>query len=153
MFETFKTPNYAQFNMKVKYSEYTAEWRIENKSFISGSDVNAHVTYGTTRKSAYEILEDSLNLRDVRVYDTIIENGKDKRVLNSKETTLAQQKQQVIKDEFRDWIFRDPERRNYLVEKYNVLFNSTKPREYDGSHIVFSGMNPEIKLCFQRLDI
>ncbi|MBR3819330.1 MAG: DEAD/DEAH box helicase family protein [Clostridia bacterium] len=152
MFETFKTPNYAQFNMKVKYSEYTAEWRIENKSFISGSDVNAHVTYGTTRKSAYEILEDSLNLRDVRVYDTIIENGKDKRVLNSKETTLAQQKQQVIKDEFRDWIFRDPERRNYLVEKYNVLFNSTKPREYDGSHIVFSGMNPEIKLREHQLN-
>lgn len=152
MFETFKTPNYAQFNMKVKYSEYTAEWRIENKSFISGSDVNAHVTYGTTRKSAYEILEDSLNLRDVRVYDTITENGKDKRVLNSKETTLAQQKQQVIKDEFRDWIFRDPERRNYLVEKYNVLFNSTKPREYDGSHIVFSGMNPEIKLREHQLN-
>ena len=152
MFETFKTPNYAQFNMKVKYSEYTAEWRIENKSFISGSDVNAHVTYGTTRKSAYEILEDSLNLRDVRVYDTVIENGKDKRVLNSKETTLAQQKQQVIKDEFRDWIFRDPERRNYLVEKYNVLFNSTKPREYDGSHIVFSGMNPEIKLREHQLN-
>ena len=152
MFETFKTPNYAQFNMKVKYSEYTAEWRIENKSFISGSDVNAHVTYGTTRKSAYEILEDSLNLRDVRVYDTVIENGKDKRVLNSKETTLAQQKQQVIKDEFRDWIFRDPERRSYLVEKYNVLFNSTKPREYDGSHIVFSGMNPEIKLREHQLN-
>ena len=152
MFETFKTPNYAQFNMKVKYSEYTAEWRIENKSFISGSDVNAHVTYGTTRKSAYEILEDSLNLRDVRVYDIITENGKDKRVLNSKETTLAQQKQQVIKDEFRDWIFRDPERRNYLVEKYNVLFNSTKPREYDGSHIVFSGMNPEIKLREHQLN-
>lgn len=152
MFETFKTPNYAQFNMKVKYSEYTAEWRIENKSFISGSDVNAHVTYGTTRKSAYEILEDSLNLRDVRVYDTVIENGKEKRVLNSKETTLAQQKQQVIKDEFRDWIFRDPERRNYLVEKYNVLFNSTKPREYDGSHIVFSGMNPEIKLREHQLN-
>ncbi len=152
MFETFKTPNYAQFNMKVKYSEYTAEWRIENKSFISGSDVNAHVTYGTTRKSAYEILEDSLNLRDVRVYDTVIENGKDKRVLNSKETTLAQQKQQVIKDEFRDWIFRDPDRRNYLVEKYNVLFNSTKPREYDGSHIVFSGMNPEIKLREHQLN-
>ena len=152
MFETFKTPNYAQFNMKVKYSEYTAEWRIENKSFISGSDVNAHVTYGTTRKSAYEILEDSLNLRDVRVYDTVIENGKEKRVLNSKETTLAQQKQQVIKDEFRDWIFRDPERRSYLVEKYNVLFNSTKPREYDGSHIVFSGMNPEIKLREHQLN-
>ena len=152
MFETFKTPNYAQFNMKVKYSEYTAEWRIENKSFISGSDVNAHVTYGTTRKSAYEILEDSLNLRDVRVYDTVMENGKEKRVLNSKETTLAQQKQQVIKDEFRDWIFRDPERRNYLVEKYNVLFNSTKPREYDGSHIVFSGMNPEIKLREHQLN-
>ena len=152
MYETFKTPPYARFNMKVKYSEYTAEWRIENKSFISGSDVNAHVTYGTTRKSAYEILEDSLNLRDVRVYDTVIENGKEKRVLNSKETTLAQQKQQVIKDEFRDWIFRDPERRNYLVEKYNVLFNSTKPREYDGSHIVFSGMNPEIKLREHQLN-
>ncbi len=152
MYETFKTPPYARFNMKVKYSEYTAEWRIENKSFVSGSDVNAHVTYGTTRKSAYEILEDSLNLRDVRVYDTVIENGKEKRVLNSKETTLAQQKQQVIKDEFRDWIFRDPERRNYLVEKYNVLFNSTKPREYDGSHIVFSGMNPEIKLREHQLN-
>ncbi len=152
MFETFKTPNFARFNMKVNYTDYTAEWRIDNKSYISGSDVNAHVTYGTTRKSAYEILEDSLNLRDVRVYDTVIENGKEKRVLNSKETTLAQQKQQVIKDEFRDWIFRDPERRNYLVEKYNVLFNSTKPREYDGSHIVFSGMNPEIKLREHQLN-
>lgn len=152
MFETFKTPGFARFNMKVNYTDFTAEWRIDNKSFISSSDVNAHVTYGTERKSAYEILEDSLNLRDVRVYDTITENGKDKRVLNSKETTLAQQKQQIIKDEFRDWIFRDPDRRRMLVDKYNRLFNSTKPREYDGSHIVFSGMNPEIKLREHQLN-
>ena len=152
MFETFKTPPFTRFNMKVNYTDYTAEWRIENKSYISSSDVNAHVTYGTERKSAYEILEDSLNLRDVRVYDTITENGKEKRVLNSKETTLAQQKQQLIKDEFRDWIFRDPERRQMLVDKYNVLFNSTKPREYDGSHITFSGMNPEIKLREHQLN-
>ena len=152
MFETFKTPPFTRFNMKVNYTDFTAEWRIENKSYISSSDVNAHVTYGTERKSAYEILEDSLNLRDVRVYDTITENGKDKRVLNSKETTLAQQKQQLIKDEFRDWIFRDLERRQMLVDKYNVLFNSTKPREYDGSHITFSGMNPEIKLREHQLN-
>ncbi|MGN0545960.1 MAG: SNF2-related protein [Acutalibacteraceae bacterium] len=152
MFETFKTPGFARFNMKVNYTDFTAEWRIDNKSFISSSDVNAHVTYGTERKSAYEILEDSLNLRDVRVYDTITENGKDKRVLNSKETTLAQQKQQIIKDEFRDWIFRDPDRRRMLVDKYNRLFNSTKPREYNGSHIVFSGMNPEIKLREHQLN-
>lgn len=109
-------------------------------------DVNANTTYGTSRLNAYDILESTLNLRDVRVFDVKIEDGKEKRVLNPTETTLAQQKQQAIKDAFRDWIWKDPDRRQQLVAQYNELFNSVRPREYNGQHIVFAGMNPEISL-------
>ena len=147
MWETFSTPAYLQRYMKVNYSPYTAEWSIDGKSMISDTNVSAFVTYGTRRVSAYRILEDTLNLRDVRVYDTVEDpDGKERRVLNQKETTLAQQKQQAIKDAYRDWLWRDPERREALVKQYNELFNATRPREYDGSHIAFVGMNPEITL-------
>ncbi len=131
----------------MKFSEMTAEWQITGKSTPSRNDVHAYMTYGTSRANAYKILEDTLNLRDVRIYDTIEDaDGKQKRVLNKKETTLAQQKQQAIKDAFQDWVWRDPRRREALVTRYNELFNSTRPREYDGTHIRFGGMNPEIKL-------
>jgi len=147
MLETFETPYYLRRSIEVNYSPFSAEWNITGKSQPSYSDVNAYMTYGTDRANAYKILEDTLNLRDVRIYDTVTDpDGRERRVLNSKETTLAQQKQQAIKDAFRDWIWKDPDRRQALVTKYNELFNSTRPREYDGSHIVFSGMNPEIKL-------
>ena len=147
MVETFEPPYYLRRTIEVNYSSFSAEWNITGKSQPSYSDVNAYMTYGTDRANAYKILEDTLNLRDVRIYDTVTDpDGKERRVLNSKETTLAQQKQQAIKDAFRDWIWKDPDRRQELVTKYNELFNSTRPREYDGSHIVFSGMNPEIKL-------
>ena len=147
MVETFEPPYYLRRSIEVNYSPFSAEWNITGKSQPSYSDVNAYMTYGTERANAYKILEDTLNLRDVRIYDTVTDpDGKERRVLNSKETTLAQQKQQAIKDAFQDWIWKDPDRRQELVTKYNELFNSNRPREYDGSHIVFSGMNPEIKL-------
>ena len=147
MVETFEPPYYLRRSIEVNYSPFSAEWNITGKSQPTYSDVNAYMTYGTDRANAYKILEDTLNLRDVRIYDTVTDpDGKERRVLNSKETTLAQQKQQAIKDAFQDWIWRDPDRRQELVTKYNELFNSNRPREYDGSHIVFSGMNPEIKL-------
>ena len=147
MVETFEPPYYLRRSIEVNYSPFSAEWNITGKSQPSYSDVNAYMTYGTERANAYKILEDTLNLRDVRIYDTVTDpDGRERRVLNSKETTLAQQKQQAIKDAFRDWIWKDTDRRQELVTKYNELFNSTRPREYDGSHIVFSGMNPEIKL-------
>ena len=147
MFETFDTPSYLRYSMDVQYSPYTAAWSISNKTRISYNDVAAWNTYGTDCVSAYEILEDSLNLRDVQVFDTIEDaDGKKKRVLNAKETTLAAQKQQLIRDAFRDWIWADPQRRQALVRQYNEEMNSTRPREYDGSHIVFAGMNPEITL-------
>lgn len=147
MEETFETPFYMRRSIEVKYAPLTAEWQITGKSVPGRHDVNAYVTYGTDRANAYRILEDSLNLKDVRIYDTIEEpDGKQKRVLNKKETTLAQQKQQAIKDAFQDWIWKDPKRRQELVAKYNEMFNSTRPREFDGSHIRFGGMNPDIKL-------
>ncbi len=147
MVETFQPTYWASRSMSVNYSPYTSEWRIEGKSAVGANDVNAFSTYGTSRISAYKILENTLNLRDVRIYDKIEEaDGTERRVLNVKETTLAQQKQQVIKDAFRDWLWKDPKRREMLVAKYNELFNSTRPREYDGSHLTFPGMNPEIEL-------
>ena len=152
MYETFEPPYYMRRNINVNFSPFSAEWNITGKTQISYNDVNAYMTYGTERANAYKILEDTLNLRDVRVYDTRIEDGKERRVLNSKETTLAQQKQQAIKDAFQNWIWSDPDRRHTLVQKYNELFNSTRPREYDGSHITFSGMNPEIQLREHQLN-
>ena len=147
MYETLDTPWRLQGGIKVNYSPVTAEWQITGKRAVYDHDVAAYTTFGTRRANAYEILQDTLNLRDVRVYDYVTDpDGKERRVLNSKETTLAQQKQQALKDAFRDWIWRDPRRRQTLVKQYNEEMNSTRPREYDGSHIVFSGMNPEIKL-------
>ena len=148
MMETFQPPYRIRYNnaITVRYSPYTSEWRISNKSATGFGDIMATETYGTRRANAYKILEDTLNLRDSRVYDTIEEDGKEKRVLNQNETTLAQQKQQAIKDAFAGWVWKDPQRRTLLVKKYNELFNSTRPREYDGSHIHFVGMNPEISL-------
>lgn len=153
MQETFDTPYYLRRSIEVKFSEMTAEWRINGKSSPSYNDVAAYTTYGTDRANAYRILEETLNLKDIRIYDTIEDpDGKQKRVLNKKETTLAQQKQQAIKDAFQDWIWKDPRRREALVTKYNELFNSTRPREYDGSHIRFGGMNPDIKLREHQLN-
>lgn len=152
MEETFETPYYLRRAIEVKYSPITAEWRITGKSRPNDKDVSAYVTYGTGRANAYRILEDTLNLKDVRIYDTIMENGKEKRVLNKRETTLAQQKQQSIKDAFQDWIWKDSNRRQELVRNYNEMFNATRPREYDGSHIRFSGMNPDIKLRPHQLN-
>ena len=147
MFDTFEPPYYLRYKVEVNFSDVTAEWSISNKSAVADRNFSASMNYGTGRLNPYKILEDTLNLRDVRVYDTVKDtNGNDKRVLNEKETTLAQQKQQAIKDAFRDWIWKNPERREKLVTKYNELFNSTRPREYDGSHINFVGMNPEINL-------
>ena len=147
MFELLEPPVYARRSLEVNYSEFTAEWNISGKNSIPYNDINARMTYGTDCASAYKILEDTLNLRDVRIYDTVRDaDGKEKRVLNSKETTLAQQKQQAIKEAFRDWIWRDPDRRRELVQLYNERFNSTRPREYDGRHLIFPGMNPEITL-------
>ena len=153
MWETFDMPYYLRRSIEVNYSPYTAEWNITNKNMASHNDVNVYMTYGTERANAFKILEETLNLRDVRIYDTKIDtDGTERRVLNSKETTLAQQKQQAIKDEFRDWIWKDVDRRSELVERYNTLFNSTRPREYDGSHLTFSGMNPEIMLREHQLN-
>ena len=147
MYETFNTPFYLQRSIEVNYSSFTAEWQIKGKSSVSYNDVAAYTTYGTSRANAYKILEDSLNLRDVRIYDTIEDaDGKERRVLNAKETTLAAQKQQAIREAFRDWIWRDSERRQTLVSQYNEEMNSIRPREYDGSHITFGGMNPAITL-------
>ena len=147
MYETFQTPFYMKRSIKVNFSSYTAEWFIDGKSLMSANNVAAYVTYGTDRANAYRILEDTLNLRDIRIYDTVQDaEGKEKRVLNQKETTLAQQKQQAIKEAFRDWIWKDADRREDLVHTYNELFNSIRPREYDGSHISFDGMTPEIDL-------
>ena len=147
MFDLLEPPLYARRSLEVNYSEFTAEWNISGKNSIPYNDINARMTYGTDCANAYKILEDTLNLRDVRIYDTVRDaDGKEKRVLNSKETTLAQQKQQAIKEAFRDWIWRDPDRRRELVKLYNERFNSTRPREYDGRHLIFPGMNPEITL-------
>ena len=147
MYETFDTPFYLQRRIQVHYSPITAEWQIEGKSNIPYNNIAAYTTFGTDRASAYRLLEDALNLRDTRIYDTVTDpDGKERRVLNAKETTLAAQKQQLIKDAFKDWVWKDPERRAALVKQYNEEMNSTRPREYDGSHIVFSGMNPEITL-------
>lgn len=151
--ETFKPSFWASQSIKVHYSPVTGEWRVEGKSATGANDVNAYNTYGTQRMNAYKILENTLNLRDVRVYDKVVDvDGTERRVLNSKETTLAQQKQQVIKDAFKDWLWKDQQRRETLVAKYNELFNSIKPREYDGSHLTFPGMNPEIELRQHQRD-
>ena len=147
MTETFQIPYYLRHAVKVRYSPYTAEWRVEGKTATGRSDIISSETYGTSRANAYKILEETLNLKDVRIYDTIEDaEGKPKRVLNKRETMLAQQKQQVIKDAFANWVWQDPQRRIALVKQYNELFNSTRPREYNGSHIKFVGMNPEITL-------
>ena len=147
MTETFQIPYYLRHAVKVRYSPYTAEWRVEGKTATGRSDIISSETYGTSRANAYKILEETLNLKDVRIYDTIEDaEGKPKRVLNKRETMLAQQKQQVIKDAFANWVWQDPPRRIALIKQYNELFNSTRPREYDGSHIKFVGMNPEITL-------
>ena len=147
MTETFQIPYYLRHAVKVRYSPYTAEWRVEGKTATGRGDIISSETYGTSRANAYKILEETLNLKDVRIYDTIEDaEGKPKRVLNKRETMLAQQKQQVIKDAFANWVWQDPQRRIALVKQYNEMFNSTRPREYDGSHIHFVGMNPEITL-------
>ena len=147
MTETFQIPYYLRHAVKVRYSPYTAEWRVEGKTATGRGDIISSETYGTSRANAYKILEETLNLKDVRIYDTIEDaEGKPKRVLNKRETMLAQQKQQVIKDAFANWVWQDPQRRIALVKQFNELFNSTRPREYDGSHIHFVGMNPEITL-------
>ena len=147
MQELFEIPFYQRRAVQVQYSQYTSEWRISGKTSLSYNNVANSMTYGTDRAPGLRILEDTLNLRDVRIYDTVEDaEGKEKRVLNQKATTLAQQKQQAIKDAFREWIWKDPQRREALVVQYNELFNSVRPREYDGRHITFSGMNPEIVL-------
>ena len=153
MYELLDTPFYLRRSIEVNYAPYTAEWSISGKSSVGYNNINAYMTYGTERANAYRILEDTLNLRDIRIYDTKTDaDGKERRVLNSKETTLAQQKQQAIKDAFQDWIWKDPTRRHTLTQKYNEIFNSTRPREYDGQHISFSGMNPEISLREHQLN-
>ena len=152
MYETFDTPFYLQRSIEVHYSPFTAEWQVSGKNAVSYNDVAAYTTYGTDRANAYRILEDSLNLRDVRIYDTVEDpDGKERRVLNAKATTLAAQKQQAIREAFKDWIWKDPERRQTLVRQYNEEMNSTRPREYDGSHITFGGMNPSITLREHQL--
>ena len=146
MFEFLDTPRYAQWNIKVHYSQYTGEWNIEGKSY-DRSNVKAYSTYGTSRINAYKIIEETLNLKDVRIFDYIEdEDGKKKAVLNKKETAIAQAKQELIKQGFQDWVWADPTRREKLTKMYNEKFNSIRPREYDGSHITFNGMNPEIEL-------
>jgi N12 class adenine-specific DNA methylase len=153
MEELLEPPYYLRSEIQVDYAPFTGEWNITGKSRVGWNNVAAYTTYGTDRANGYRILEDTLNLRDVRIYDTVTDpDGKERRVLNSKETTLAQQKQQAIKDAFRDWIWRDPDRRQELVSKYNELFNSSRPREYDGRHIIFPGMNPEIRLREHQLN-
>ena len=153
MYEILNTPAYLRSKITVDYVELATEWCIANKNAASHNDVAAYTTYGTDRVSAYKILEDTLNLRDVRIYDTVKDaDGKDRRVLNAKQTTLAQQKQQALKDAFKDWIFNDPKHRQALVQQYNEIMNNTRPREYDGRHIVFSGINPEIQLQPHQLN-
>ena len=153
MEELLNPPSGVRDGIRVNYSSFTAEWSVSNKNSVGYNNVAAYVTYGTDRANAYRILEDSLNLRDTRIYDTVTDpDGKERRVLNSKETTLAQQKQQAVKDAFHDWIWKDPERRQALTKKYNELLNSSRPREYDGRHLVFPGMNPEIKLREHQLN-
>ncbi|MDD4415925.1 MAG: SNF2-related protein [Proteiniphilum sp.] len=153
MYELLQTPRYQRDKIEIKYFPYTAEWNITSKSTVAYNNVMAYVTYGTDRANAYKIMEDTLNLRDVRIYDTVTDpDGSERRVLNTKDTTLAQQKQQAIKDAFKDWIWKDPDRRQTLVRQYNEQFNSTRPREYDGSHITFSGINPEISLRTHQLN-
>lgn len=152
MYELFQTTYQEQRSIHVLFSDFTGEWRIAGKNKVSIYSIAANTTYGTGRMNAYDILEDTLNLRDVRVYDTVREGDKDRRVLNQKETTLAAQKQQMIKDAFRDWIWKDPARRQDLVRQYNEMFNSIRPREYDGQHIVFGGINPEITLREHQLN-
>ena len=152
MYETFSTPSNLRSSIQVNYTSFTAEWQISGKSLVSDKNVAAYTTYGTSRASAYRILEESLNLRDIRIYDKIEEpDGKERRVLNARETTLAAQKQQAIRDAFRDWVWRDPERRQTLVHQYNEEMNAIRPREYDGSHITFGGMNPSITLRDHQL--
>ena len=152
MYETFDTPFYLQRSIEVHYTPFTVEWQISGKNVVGQNNVAAYSTYGTGRANAYKILEDSLNLRDVRIYDTIEDaDGKERRVLNAKETTLAAQKQQAIRDAFKDWIWKDPDRRQALIRQYNEEMNSTRPREYDGSHIKFGGMNPSITLRDHQL--
>ena len=147
MEETFRVPYYMRRSIAVKFSPHTAEWRIEGKTALGKGDITSCETYGTGRANAYKILEETLNLKDIRIYDTIEDaEGNPKRVLNKRETTLAQQKQQAIKDAFANWVWQDPQRRNALVKQYNELFNSTRPREYNGKHLHFVGMNPEITL-------
>lgn len=153
MRETFQTPDYL-FNrdvVGVQFSDITGQWNVKGKNADYGNTL-VHSTFGTGRANAYKILEDSLNLKDTRIYDTVVEDGKEKRVLNKKETTLASQKQEAIREAFKDWVFRDPERREALVAKYNELFNSTRPREYDGSHLKFPGMTPDIELKQHQLN-
>jgi DNA methylase len=150
--ELLQPPSYLAEDIKVNYFPYTGEWNVAAQRRVPGSNVLANVTFGTGRMNAYRIIEDTLNLKDVRVYDTIVEDGKEKRVLNKKETTLAQQKQESIKQVFQDWIFKDPNRRRDLVQTYNERFNSTRPREYDGSHINFAGISPEITLRTHQLN-
>ena len=147
MREVFETPEHLLNRdvIKIQYSDVTGQWNVKGKNADLGNAL-VNMTYGTSRRNAYQILEDSLNLKDSRVYDTVIEDGKEKRVLNKKETTIAAQKQDAMREAFRDWVFRDMDRRNELVSKYNVLFNSTRPREYDGSHLKFPGMTPDIEL-------
>ena len=147
MREVFETPEHLLNRdvIKIQYSDVTGQWNVKGKNADYGNAL-VNMTYGTSRRNAYQILEDSLNLKDSRVYDTVIEDGKEKRVLNKKETTIAAQKQDAMREAFRDWVFRDMDRRNELVSKYNVLFNSTRPREYDGSHLKFPGMTPDIEL-------
>ena len=146
IFHLLETPRYAQWNIKVHFSPFTSEWNIEGKSYDKGN-VRAYNTYGTSRINAYKIIEETLNLKDVRIFDYIEDDeGKKKAVLNKKETAIAQSKQEMIKQEFQDWIWSDPERRERLCKSYNKKFNSVRPREYDGSHIIFNGMNPEIEL-------
>ena len=146
IFHLLETPRYAQWNIKVHFSPFTSEWNIEGKSYDKGN-VRAYNTYGTSRINAYKIIEETLNLKDVRIFDYVEDDeGKKKAVLNKKETAIAQSKQEMIKQEFQDWIWSDPERRERLCKSYNEKFNSVRPREYDGSHIIFNGMNPEIEL-------
>ena len=153
MRETFETPDYLfdRNLVGVQYSDVTGQWNVKGKNADRGNSL-VNMTYGTSRANAYRILEDSLNLRDTRIFDTIEEDGKEKRVLNKKETTLASQKQEAIREAFKDWVFRDPERRQVLCAKYNELFNSTRPREYDGSHLKFPGMTPDITLRPHQLN-
>jgi len=153
MYETFQTPGYQQGAIDINYADFTADWNVTGKSSVGWNDIAARTTFGTDRASAYRILEGTLNLRDIRLYDTIEDaDGKERRVLNQKDTTLAQQKQQAIKDAFKDWIWKDPERRQALVKEYNEKFNSIRPREYDGKHITLSGINPEITLREHQLN-